>query len=157
MEMQALQFLYLHNNNFPQSWHVLEHVVKSPALLHLTLFGNEVRTLPGYRHFLVNKRPTLLALDYHLVTDEERMDHVSISGSERFRAMSDYMRIRVGQEEATTMYESFYNEQRTSFSRENKIIGQTPSPVPRTEEEMKLSLQTQSRHEKSGDSMNPQK
>lgn len=56
------------------------------------MYSNPVSNL-GYRHFLVNSLQSLLALDMHIITDEERSEDVSFG--DRFRAMSDYMRISV--------------------------------------------------------------
>ena len=64
-----------------------------PAALHITLYNNPCTTIPGYRHFMVNSVPTLLALDLHVVTDEERIEDASFGY--RFRSMHDRMRIDI--------------------------------------------------------------
>lgn len=86
-----LQFLFLHNNEISE-WEDLESVSGCRNLLHLTMYSNPVANI-GYRHFIVNIIPSLLALDMHIITDEERSDDVSFG--DRFRALSDYMRISI--------------------------------------------------------------
>ena len=56
------------------------------------MYSNPVASI-GYRHFLVNSIQSLIALDMHIVTDEERSEDVSFG--DRFRALSDYMRISI--------------------------------------------------------------
>jgi hypothetical protein len=89
--MAHLQFLFLHNNAISE-WEDLESVSGCRNLLHLTMYSNPVANI-GYRHFIVNSIPSLLALDMHIITDEERSDDVSFG--DRFRALSDYMRISI--------------------------------------------------------------
>jgi hypothetical protein len=86
-----LEFLFLHNNLISE-WSDLEQVSGCKYLLHLTMYSNPVSSI-GYRHFLVNSIPSLLALDMHIITDEERSDDVSFG--DRFRALSDYMRLSI--------------------------------------------------------------
>ena len=86
-----LQFWFLHNNMISE-WGDLESIVGWKYLLHLTMYSNPVSNL-AYRHFLVNSIQSLLALDMHIITDEERSEDVSFG--DRFRAMSDYMRISI--------------------------------------------------------------
>lgn len=56
------------------------------------MYSNPISSM-GYRHFLVNSISTLLALDMHIITDEERSEDVSFG--DRFRALSDFMRISI--------------------------------------------------------------
>jgi Leucine-rich repeat (LRR) protein len=48
-----LKFLYLHNNNI-QNWTDVQSLTQLPSIMHITLFGNPVCSIPGFRHFLVN-------------------------------------------------------------------------------------------------------
>ena len=55
-------------------WDNVESVTESPALLHLTMFNNGVVNLPKYRPYIVATAVTLIALDYSIITDEDRVD-----------------------------------------------------------------------------------
>ncbi len=87
-----LKFLYLHNNKISK-WHDISSLSALPGILHITLFSNPVYLVPGYRHFLVNSVPTLLALDHYMITDEERIDDASFGY--RFRALNEFMKLHV--------------------------------------------------------------
>ena len=58
--------------------------------MHITLFGNPVCQIPGYRHFIVNSIPCLKALDNYVITDEERIEDASFGN--RFRGLNEYMK-----------------------------------------------------------------
>jgi Leucine-rich repeat len=87
-----LRFLYLHNNKISK-WHDIASLSALPGILHITLFSNPVYLVPGYRHFLVNSVPSLLALDHYVITDEERIDDASFGY--RFRALNEFMKLHV--------------------------------------------------------------
>lgn len=61
--------------------------------MHLTLFGNPVCSIPGYRHFLVNSISSLLALDNYVITDEERIEDASFGY--RFRGLNEFMKLHI--------------------------------------------------------------
>lgn len=61
--------------------------------MHLTLYSNPVCTVPGYRHYMVNSLQTLLALDNHVITDEERIEDASFGY--RYRALNEYMKLHI--------------------------------------------------------------
>lgn len=84
-----LQFLYLHNNSLSK-WQDLQALVSLPKILHITLFGNPVCAIPGYRHFIVNSISGLRALDNFVITDEERIEDASFGN--RFRGLNEYMK-----------------------------------------------------------------
>lgn len=44
-------------------WEDLESLAGLPKVMHLTLYSNPAAAIPGYRHYLVNCIPSLLALD----------------------------------------------------------------------------------------------
>ena len=88
--LHSLKILFLDHNNL-QKWRNLESLTAIPSLYHLTLLNNPVVQTPGYRHFLVTKMPTLLALDDYIITDEERMEDVG--HGIRFKALSQFMRL----------------------------------------------------------------
>jgi hypothetical protein len=64
-----------------------------PSVLHITLFSNPVCLIPGYRHFLVNSVPSILALDHFIITDEERIEDASFGY--RFRALNEFMKLHI--------------------------------------------------------------
>ena len=69
--MPRLQILYLHDNLL-ESWDTFTSLSMLPQIIHLTLFNNPCIHLPQYRKFMVTSLKTLLALDFHLATHEER-------------------------------------------------------------------------------------
>jgi hypothetical protein len=64
-----------------------------PEILHITLFSNPVCNIPGYRHFMVNSISGLKALDYHVITDEERIEDASFGY--RFRGLNEFMKLYI--------------------------------------------------------------
>jgi hypothetical protein len=90
--MINLKFLYLHNNKISK-WADIQSVTGLPSVIHLTLYSNPVCTVPGYRHFLVNSLKSLLALDNHVITDEERIEDASFGY--RYRALNEFMKIHI--------------------------------------------------------------
>jgi Leucine-rich repeat (LRR) protein len=90
--MVNLRFLYLHNNRLSK-WTDIQSLTSLPSIMHLTLYSNSVCTVPGYRHFMVNSVKSLLALDNHVITDEERIEDASFGY--RFRALNEYMKLHI--------------------------------------------------------------
>jgi hypothetical protein len=88
----SLKIIYLHKNNLSK-WQDLQSLVALPAVLHITLFANPLCAIPGYRHFLVNSMPKLLALDNFVITDEERIEDACFGY--RFRALNEYMKLHI--------------------------------------------------------------
>ena len=70
--MPRLQILYLHDNLL-EDWNVLDCLSTLPSVLHLTLFNNPCIHLPDYRKFIITALPGLLALDFYIATQEERV------------------------------------------------------------------------------------
>lgn len=90
--LTELRFLYLHNNNISE-WSDIQSLISLPSIMHLTLFGNPVVSIPGYRHFLVNSIQSLLALDSYIITDEERIEDASFGY--RFRGLNEFMKLHI--------------------------------------------------------------
>ena len=90
--MVNLKFFYLHNNNL-SNWKDLSYIVQIPGIFHITLFSNSVCSIPGYRHYMVNSCPSLLALDHYVITDEERIEDASFGY--RFRGLNEYMKLHI--------------------------------------------------------------
>ena len=79
--------LYLHDNRF-SSERVVQNVIHAPNIKHLTLYNNEIVNSPSYRHFVVNSCPSLIALDFNVVAEEERTTF--FGESKRFKGMNKY-------------------------------------------------------------------
>jgi hypothetical protein len=88
----SLRLLYLHENQI-STWEEMSKLTALPSILHITLFDNACTNIHGYRLYMVNSIPTLIALDMHVITDEERIEDVSFTGM--FRAQSENMRIDI--------------------------------------------------------------
>ena len=69
--MPRLQILYLHDNLL-ESWDSFSSLTALPSILHLTLFNNPCIHTPDYRKTMIASLHTLLALDFHIATHEER-------------------------------------------------------------------------------------
>lgn len=52
----------------------LYKIFEIPNLRYLTLFNNPLSSKWSLRHFIVNSIPSLFALDFHVISDEERME-----------------------------------------------------------------------------------
>lgn len=70
--MPRLQVLYLHDNLL-ENWDTFTSLSFLPQIVHLTLFNNPCIHLPQYRKFMLSSLPGLLALDFHIATQEERL------------------------------------------------------------------------------------
>lgn len=87
-----MECLYLHDNVL-SLWDNVESVVTCPSLLHLTMFNNGVVNLPKYRSHIVATATTLIALDYGIITDEDRAE---MPGYAEYKTrLGDYPKIRV--------------------------------------------------------------
>jgi hypothetical protein len=56
---------------------------------------------------MVNSIPTLIALDMHVITDEERIEGVSFTGM--YKAQSENMRIEINDYYNESQLEIFYS------------------------------------------------
>ena len=70
--MPRRQVLYLHDNLL-ETWETFTSLGVLDRILHLTLFNNPCIHLPQYRKFMLESLPSLLALDFHIATQEERL------------------------------------------------------------------------------------
>ncbi|OMJ73824.1 hypothetical protein SteCoe_27406 [Stentor coeruleus] len=70
--MPRLQVLYLHDNLL-ENWDTFTSLSFLPQIVHLTLFNNPCIHLPQYRKYMLSSLPGLLALDFHIATQEERL------------------------------------------------------------------------------------
>ena len=90
--MYSLRLLYLHDNQI-STWEEMSKLTALPNILHITLYDNACSTIEGYRLYIVNSIPTLIALDLHVITDEERIEGASFDGY--YKAQSDNMAIPI--------------------------------------------------------------
>jgi hypothetical protein len=58
------------------------NLITLPNIFHISLFNNPCALVEGYRHYIVNSISSLLALDFHVITDEERIEEANFP--ERF-------------------------------------------------------------------------
>ena len=90
--MYSLRILYLHENQIT-TWEEMSKLTALPSILHITLFDNACSSIEGYRLYMVNSIPTLIALDLHVITDEERIEGASFSGY--FESQSEHMSLPI--------------------------------------------------------------
>lgn len=89
--MPQLRLLYAHDNRVT-SWEGVSALAVLSQLELLTLHGNPISRHFQYRHFVVNRLLSLLALDNYLVSDFERIqDAPAYLG--RFAPMVDALRV----------------------------------------------------------------
>ena len=73
----ALELVYLHDNLI-EYWDALDTLATLPRVKHITLFNNPIVRETEYREFMVNKIPSLLALDFHIVSEGEKKSIYSL-------------------------------------------------------------------------------
>lgn len=64
----------LMNDNRIDSIHALQALSELKQLKIMTLYGNAVEFHPSYRHLLVNTLPSLILLDFYVVSDQELIE-----------------------------------------------------------------------------------
>lgn len=78
-ELKYLKILYLHAN-FIKSLSKVTVLSKCKCLMNLTLHGNPIEQIKGYRFFIIEMMPCLEKLDFTLVSEKE-LDIVHFRGS----------------------------------------------------------------------------
>ena len=71
LQLPNLTILYLHGNNIRQASEV-EKLSSLCRLKSLSLHGNPIETLEGYRFFLLSRIPQLMTIDFSGVTKQDR-------------------------------------------------------------------------------------
>jgi hypothetical protein len=79
LKLPFLKILYLHANYIKEIESVLS-LSQCRALLNLTLHGNPIEQIKGYRHFIIEMVPCLEKLDFTLVSEKE-LDIIHHRGS----------------------------------------------------------------------------
>ena len=74
-----LKILYLHANYITEIDHV-KTLVGCNCLINVTLHGNSIEHIKGYRHFIIEMLPKLEKLDFTLVSEKE-LDVIHFKGS----------------------------------------------------------------------------
>ena len=77
LTLTSLQILYLHGNHI-KSLSSVSSLAKCHTLKGLTLHGNDVEEVEGYRVFVLQHLPRLTSLDFTRITPGERSDCTSI-------------------------------------------------------------------------------
>ncbi len=75
-QLSQLEILLLNDNKI-DSVLALQDLSVLSKLTILTLYGNVVEYHPAYRHMLVNTCPSLLLLDFYIVSDQELIENAS--------------------------------------------------------------------------------
>ncbi|WAQ99405.1 LRC51-like protein [Mya arenaria] len=71
-EFQGLQILYLHGNQIADPG-LIDQLVPIRTLRKLTLHGNPMENVKGYRWLVLSKLPQLQSLDFSCITKADRM------------------------------------------------------------------------------------
>ena len=77
-KLPFLKILYVHGNNI-QEIEKVTALSKCPSLTSLTLYGNPLDHIKGYRHFLIEMCPLLEKLDGAVVSEKE-LDVIKFRG-----------------------------------------------------------------------------
>jgi len=93
IKLVNLEIFYLHSNQIVE-WNNLERLSVLPNVLHITLFNNPIVNRSGYRDFIINSVNSLIALDLHIITDEEKSD-IAIAQRPRFRTLGPNMSLAI--------------------------------------------------------------
>lgn len=74
--LTKLLTLFLHKNEMAL-WEDIDRAVQAPALQWFTAFENPIASQPEFRHFVIERRPYIQAVDHWVVTDGE---HLGVRG-----------------------------------------------------------------------------
>jgi hypothetical protein len=80
LQLPFLKILYMHGN-FIQEIEKVEPLTKCQSLTSLTLYGNPIDHIKGYRQFIIEMVPLLEKFDYALVSEKE-LDIIHHKGSQ---------------------------------------------------------------------------
>lgn len=78
-ELKFLKILYVHGNNIQEIEKVLV-LKKCRSLTNLTLYGNPIDHIKGYRHFIIEMCPILEKFDSAVISEKE-LDIIKFRGS----------------------------------------------------------------------------
>lgn len=73
LQYPKLKILYLHANSIEKLSEV-DKLAELPELIGITLHGNPIETLPGYKQHIISTLPKLKTLDFIPITNKNRSD-----------------------------------------------------------------------------------
>lgn len=73
LQYPKLKILYLHANSIEKLSEV-DKLAELPELISLTLHGNHIESIPGYKQHIISTLPGLKTLDFIPITNQNRAD-----------------------------------------------------------------------------------
>ena len=91
--MKDLKIVYLHHNLIAEPKEI-EKFHSNSQLTYLTIFDNPIASIPGIRYQISQKLWSLKALDFHIITDMERLGKPPTSEEEEKHALTAKTKLR---------------------------------------------------------------
>jgi hypothetical protein len=79
------------HNNLINDTNELKKVFPIKNLAYLTIFNNPIASKTGIRHFIVNSCPKLYAVDFNIISDEEKTEMVFLNS--KFSSLNPFTKI----------------------------------------------------------------
>ena len=73
LQYPKIKILYLHSNDIKKLSEI-DKLAALPELRKITLHGNPIEDLQGYRQYVISTLPRLKTLDFVAVTNQDRSD-----------------------------------------------------------------------------------
>jgi len=73
LQYPKLKILYLHSNSI-EKLSEIDKLAALPELISITLHGNPIESLPGYKQHIISTLPKLKTLDFIPITNKNRID-----------------------------------------------------------------------------------
>ena len=73
LQYPKLKILYLHSNSI-EKLSEIDKLASLPELISITLHGNPIESIPGYKQHIISTLPKLKTLDFIPITDQNRRD-----------------------------------------------------------------------------------
>ena len=80
-----LKILYLHSNTI-EKLSEIDKLAELPELISITLHGNPIESIPGYKQHIISTLPQLKTLDFIPITKQNRSD--ATTWREKFKKIS---------------------------------------------------------------------
>ena len=73
LQYPKLKILYLHSNAI-EKLSEIDKLAALPELISITLHGNPIESIPGYKQHIISTLPKLKTLDFIPITNQNRRD-----------------------------------------------------------------------------------
>ena len=73
LQYPKLKILYLHSNSI-EKLSEIDKLAALPELISITLHGNPIESIPGYKNHIISTLPKLKTMDFIPITNQNRTD-----------------------------------------------------------------------------------